>query len=201
MAIGAGAVGFGLLSTKAWRPEDSNLPLRPPGATNEHLLRSCLRCAACVRACPTGALSPAVTSAGIEGLWSPILIPRQGYCDYSCNVCGLVCPVQAIPPLALEAKRRQVIGVAEIDQDRCLPWAEDTDCIVCEEMCPLPEKAIRLEEQTVPNCRGEMVTVRRPRVIRDICTGCGICEYQCPLNGEAAIRVYVPNDSAAPPQG
>jgi len=50
----------------------------------------------------------------------------------------------------------------------------------------------------VPNCRGEMVTVQRPRVIRDLCIGCGICEYQCPLNGEAAIRVYVPNDVIAP---
>ena len=189
VAIGAGAVGFGLLSTNALRPEASNLPLRPPGATNEHLLRTCLRCAACVRACPTGALSPAVTSAGIEGLWSPILIPRQGYCDYSCNVCGLVCPVQAIPPLALEAKRRQVIGVAEIDQDRCLPWAEDTDCIVCEEMCPLPEKAVWLEQAQVAGVDGAQRTILRPHVERKRCTGCGICEYKCPVAGDAAIRV------------
>ena len=41
--------------------------------------------------------------------------------------------------------------------------------------------------------RGETVTVRQPLVLRDLCIGCGICEYQCPLNGEAAIRVYVPN--------
>jgi ferredoxin len=38
------------------------------------------------------------------------------------------------------------------------------------------------------------VRVKRPRVVRDLCIGCGICEYACPLNGEAAIRVYVPNE-------
>jgi Pyruvate/2-oxoacid:ferredoxin oxidoreductase delta subunit len=29
-------------------------------------------------------------------------------------------------------------------------------------------------------------------VIRERCVGCGICEYKCPLEGEAAIRLYVP---------
>ncbi len=189
VAIGAGAVGFGLLSTDVLRPEVAHLPLRPPGATNDQLLQTCLRCAACVRACPTGALSPAVTSAGIEGVWSPILIPRQGYCDYSCNACGQVCPVQAIPPLALEVKRKQVIGVAEIDQDRCLPWAEETDCIVCEEMCPLPEKAVWLEQAEVAGVDGARRTILRPHVERHVCIGCGICEYKCPTVGDAAIRV------------
>ncbi len=39
---------------------------------------------------------------------------------------------------------------------------------------------------------GELVSVQRPQVIRERCIGCGICEYKCPLEGEAAIRVYVP---------
>lgn len=192
VAIGAGAVGFGLLSTDVLRPKIANLPLRPPGATNDQLLQTCLRCAACVRACPTGALSPAVTSAGIEGVWSPILIPRQGYCDYSCNACGQVCPVQAIPPLSLAEKRKKVIGLAYINTNRCIPWADYRDCIVCEEMCPVPDKAIKLEQEEVRSGDGEMVTVQRPYVLRERCIGCGICEYKCPVNGEAAIRVYVP---------
>jgi Pyruvate/2-oxoacid:ferredoxin oxidoreductase delta subunit len=59
-------------------------------------------------------------------------------------------------------------------------------------MCPLPEKAIQLEEREVWGKDGTTVVVRLPHVLREACIGCGICEYKCPLNGEAAIRVYVP---------
>ena len=38
--------------------------------------------------------------------------------------------------------------------------------------------------------RGEAVLLQRPRVVKDLCIGCGICEYQCPMGGEAAVRVY-----------
>jgi polyferredoxin len=190
-AISAGVAGFGWLAAGRLGTPNAHLPLRPPGATNEHLLRTCLRCAACVRACPTGALSPAVTEAGVEGIWSPIFVPRQGYCDYACHACGLVCPVEAIPPLALDVKRLQVIGVARIDRERCLPWAEATDCIVCEEMCPVPEKAIRLEAAQAVGDGGETRTILQPHVVHRLCIGCGICEYRCPAVGEAAIRVGV----------
>ena len=80
-----------------------------------------------------------------------------------------------------------------IDQDRCIPRADNQDCIVCEEMCPVPDKAVKLEEVEVGNADREPVSVQCPHVIRERCTGCGICEYRCPLNGEAAIRVYVPS--------
>jgi ferredoxin len=100
--------------------------------------------------------------------------------------------VQAIPPLGLEEKRQQVIGKAYIDQNRCIPWADQQTCLVCEEMCPLPEKAILLETRPMQNPQGETVSIQLPRVVRDRCIGCGICEYKCPLNGEAAIRVYSP---------
>jgi len=94
------------------------------------------------------------------------------------------------PALDLERKRRTAIGMAVVDRNRCLPWAYGVPCIVCEEMCPVPDKAIRLEEATVLNAQGEEVTVQRPYVLLDLCIGCGICEYQCPMEGEAAIRVY-----------
>ncbi len=194
-AIGASAVGFGLLTSDLVSSDPSEAVLRPPGTTNDELLQTCIRCAACVRACPTGALSPAVIEAGVEGIWSPILVPRLGYCDYSCNACGQVCPVEAIPPLSLEVKRQQVIGIALIDQDRCLPWAEATDCIVCEEMCPLPEKAIRLESAEVVGEDGELRTLLQPHVERGHCIGCGICEYKCPVSGEAAVRVLLPSEA------
>ncbi|MGB6420756.1 MAG: 4Fe-4S dicluster domain-containing protein, partial [Anaerolineales bacterium] len=129
------------------------------------------------------------------GLWTPILVPRLGYCDYSCSACGQVCPVEAIPALALEEKRTQVVGNAYINTNRCIAWSDHQDCIVCEEMCPVPDKAIYLEEATVILRGGETKRIQLPYVNRELCIGCGICEYKCPINGEAAIRVYVPGDN------
>jgi ferredoxin len=190
-AMGAGILGVGLLAADPWRHHTPPHRLRPPGVDHATFLRACIRCGACVRACPTAALNPALVDSGWEGIWSPVLIPRLGYCDYACNACGQVCPVQAIPPLSLEAKRMQVIGAAYIDHNRCLAWADDIDCIVCEEMCPVPEKAITLQTANVLRPDGAQVEVKRPRVDRLRCIGCGICEYKCPVVGEAAIRVHV----------
>jgi NAD-dependent dihydropyrimidine dehydrogenase PreA subunit len=122
-------------------------------------------------------------------VWSPVLVSRHGYCDYSCNACGQVCPTTAIPKLPLEQKRNEVIGLAIIDEDRCIPFAEDVDCIVCEEMCPVPEKAIELEPHESTNKAGQTLAVLRPKVIEDLCIGCGICEHQCPVDGDAAIII------------
>jgi polyferredoxin len=191
-SLGVAIVGVGLLRSTMIATQNHPHHIRPPGAQENNLLSKCIRCGECMRACPTSALQPAVTEAGLEGLWTPILVPRLGYCDYSCNACGQVCPIEAIPPLSLEDKREQVIGQAYIDQNRCIPWADNQDCIVCEEMCPVPDKAIKLEQVEVQTADGKPVSVQRPHVIRERCIGCGICEYKCPLNGEAAIRVYVP---------
>jgi len=125
-----------------------------------------------------------------DKMWSPHLVMRRGYCDYSCNACGQVCPTGAIADLTLEEKRVEIIGVAAINKKTCIPFDEDRECIVCEEMCPLPEKAVVLE--TVVGRKAA-----RPRVLRDVCTGCGICEEQCPINGRAAIRVFPPGSAAA----
>ena len=191
-ALGASVAGIGLFQSNLLAKRDHSRLIRPPGARENDLLSKCIRCGECNRACPTSAIQPAVTEAGLEGVWTPVLVPRAGYCDYSCNACGQVCPVQAIPPLNLEEKRQRVIGKAYIDENRCIAWTDNEDCIVCEEMCPVPEKAIVLEDVEVRTGDGEVVSVQRPEVIRDRCIGCGICEYKCPVNGEAAIRVYVP---------
>lgn len=165
--------------------------IRPPGVIADEFLVRCIRCSECVRACPTHALQPALLENGLEGLWSPVLVPRLGYCDYSCNACGQVCPVQAIPPLNLDDKRKQVIGKAYIDQNRCIAWSDQTDCIVCEEMCPLPQKAITLENRQWQRADGEVIEVQLPWVNRQLCIGCGMCEYKCPVSGEAAIRIFL----------
>jgi ferredoxin len=228
LAAGAGGLAAGaLLSVGVRRAEADPRLLRPPGADDEaDFLARCLRCSECMKACPTSGLQPTLGQAGIEGLWTPILVPRIGYCDYGCAACGQVCPSGAIPPLALEDKRRQVIGVAIIDQTRCLPWALNTPCIVCQEMCPVPDKAITLHGQGRGGGGGQgqglgqglgqgqglgegdggglgeddglgeglpqdalFERVARPKVVGDLCIGCGICETKCPVEGVSAIVV------------
>jgi polyferredoxin len=197
--LGAGALALGgvaLFRADAVRQRADDHLIRPPGVVESDLLAKCIRCGECVRACPTHGLQPAWMHAGLEGLWTPMLAPRLGYCAYSCNSCGQVCPVQAIPALSLDDKRTRVLGKAYVDQSRCIAWADHRACIVCEEMCPLPEKAIYLETRDFANPNGSTVTVQVPHVDRGKCIGCGICEFKCPLNGNAAIRVYVPDTEA-----
>jgi ferredoxin len=190
-AIAAGAAGVVLMNTGLrLRVKNSRL-IRPPGAQDEQVfLSKCLRCSECMKVCPTNGLQPVKGESGLEGLWTPSLMPRLGHCDYGCNACGQICPSSAIPSLTLEQKRQAVIGIAIVDRNRCLPWASTTPCIVCEEMCPTPEKSIRLEEVSVTDQAGEMTTLQRPVVLRELCIGCGICENHCPLEGDAAIQIY-----------
>ena len=163
--------------------------IRPPGAQSEAFLSTCIRCGECLKICPTSGLQPALWESGLDGLWTPTLVLRLGYCDYSCHACGQVCPTGAIPNLSLEEKRKRVIGKAEINRDHCLPWHDNTPCIVCEEMCPLAPKAVELETIEVADGAGQPLTLQRPHVIQERCIGCGICEYKCPAKGDAAIRV------------
>jgi MauM/NapG family ferredoxin protein len=189
LALGGSLAGAWLVG-QPWAAGSGVQVLQPPGGAQNNLLEKCIRCGACVRACPTGALQPALLEAGLEGVWSPQFIPRLGYCDYACNACGTVCPVEAIPRLSLADKRRQVIGVAEIDRQRCLAWSGQSACIICEEMCPVPDKAISLENTSVTSPGGESIIMQTPAVHPRRCIGCGICEYKCPVEGAAAIRVY-----------
>lgn len=168
--------------------------IRPPGAFDPAFAASCIRCGLCVKVCPTAGLQPSLAEAGLAGLWTPVLAPRLGHCDYGCNACGQVCPTGAIPSLDLTEKRLTVMGHAYIDTDRCIPWVDGRVCLVCEEMCPLPEKAIQLEDATAITADGTTAVIPRPYVLRDRCIGCGICENRCPLAGEAAIRVYAVAD-------
>lgn len=191
-SIAVGAATALVLESEPSNNIDSTIRLRPPGVVHQEFLESCIRCGECVRVCPTTALQPSLLETGIQGFWSPILVPRLGYCDYSCNSCGAICPVGAIPALTLSEKRSWKIGSAFIDQDRCLAWSDGIDCIVCEEMCPLPQKAISLREGKGRQSIHQVNQVLLPEVNRDLCIGCGICEFKCPAVGEAAIQVFPP---------
>jgi MauM/NapG family ferredoxin protein len=164
--------------------------IRPPGSRAERdFLQRCVQCGLCMQVCPTAALQPAWNEAGLEGLWSPVLVAAIGYCEYECHACGQVCPTQAIEPLPLEEKKKVNIGLAVIDTTRCLPFAYGRECIVCEEHCPIPTKAITFEERDAMQRDGSVRRLKFPVVDPDLCTGCGICETKCPFQDLAAIRV------------
>ena len=132
--------------------------IRPPGALPEKdFLSRCLKCGQCMRVCPTNIIHPSVISAGIEGLWTPVLNFRIGTsgCQLNCVACGHICPTSAIRPISLDEKlgineyRKKGpvrLGTAFVDRGRCLPWAMDRPCIVCQENCPVSPKAITTKE-------------------------------------------------------
>jgi polyferredoxin len=201
-AGGLAFVGGFFLFTGLGRIQRSKFLIRPPGARQElDFMATCARCAECMKVCPTNVIQPAVFAAGVEGFMTPQMDYRRAYCDWSCNECGKVCPTQAIRALSLEEKRLKVIGRAYIDRNTCIPWAEGRDCLVCQELCPIPDKAIVFDtggsgvgagsEQGSGSGQGagQHTGVKLPRVVPERCNGCGVCEHYCPVINEAAIRV------------
>ncbi len=138
-----------------------------------------------MKVCPTNALQPVMLQSGLSGIWTPQLVPQVGYCEFNCNLCGQVCPTGAIPRFPLAKKQKLKLGVAKIDRNLCLPWAKNKECLVCEEHCPIPQKAIIIKEEVVDN-----KIVLRPYVDPERCTGCGICQTKCPLSRVRAIKVF-----------
>ncbi len=193
----------------------------------------------------------------------------------NCTACSHICPTAAIRPISLDEKLGRgafekagpiQIGTAFIDRSRCLPWAIDKPCIVCQENCPVSpkaifvkesfatvrhgnlngaeisgasivlsdpllqpdkfgtgdffvlaeggsvyarkrilsntEKSITLESQVPPELNTSdlkrielQVRLQTPQVDPERCTGCGICEHECPVSGLRAVRVSAEGES------
>jgi polyferredoxin len=161
---------------------------RPPGSVSEkEFLARCVRCGQCMQVCPTNFIQPALFEAGVEGIWTPILEPQAGYCEYECYKCTQVCPTNAIQKLTLKQKKEFKIGIAVVDKNRCYTYADGYNCAVCEEHCPIPDKAIRFREVDTWNFEGKLVKVKQIYVVPDLCIGCGICENVCPRKDAPGI--------------
>jgi len=195
-------IGGGVLMVPFLRSGDDHkanfnaMRIRPPGSVEEdQFLERCVRCGECMKVCPNNAIHPTLLETGWEALWTPILIMRIGYCEHTCTLCSQTCPTGAIRRITLEEKvgsedvKPISIGTAFIDRGRCLPWAMDTPCIVCEEWCPTSPKAIYFEEVEVTTRDGEVTTLKRPHVDPDVCIGCGACEFACPVIDKPAVYV------------
>ena len=202
---------FGLLffpmtrRSGAVRKNFSPLVIRPPGSVAEdEFLRRCIKCDQCIRVCPTNVLQPALFEAGLEGLWTPIMISKMGWCELNCTLCSQVCPTGAIREISIaeklgagpfEAKGPIKTGTAFYNQGRCLPWAMDTSCVVCEEVCPVSPKAIFTRNVEVTSRWGAKLELKRPFIDPDRCIGCGICEHECPVKDDPAVYVTAIGES------
>jgi len=187
--VGATVAAAYLTPVRSWPEPDHLTLIRPPGAMPEDkFLDKCIRCGNCLKACPTNVLQPAMFQYGVNAIWTPHQDFRKGVCDWTCNTCGKVCPTGAIQHLTLKNKRKFVVGRAEIDRKKCIPWLVGHGCLVCQAYCPLPDKAIIVKEE--PAQYGKINLM--PYVDLDKCIGCGICEYKCPVRGRKAIIVFPP---------
>ncbi len=183
-----GAVIAPLFRISAAAKRASEKLIRPPGALPEpDFLALCVKCGECMKVCPTNALQPALNQAGPEGLWTPVVVPRIGYCEYYCSLCTQVCPTGALRELKIKEKTKISIGSAWINKNRCFPYALDEPCTVCEEQCPTSPKAIIMVENEIMMPDGAWEVREVPIVDLDLCIGCGICETKCPVYDDPAI--------------
>ncbi|MCA9752542.1 MAG: 4Fe-4S dicluster domain-containing protein [Gemmatimonadetes bacterium] len=192
--------------------------IRPPGSVEEsEFLERCIKCDQCINVCPTNVLQPSsLAQGGLEGLWTPVMDFSIGFCQYNCTLCSEVCPTGAIQKISLATKLGVAdpadatkaepgqpaespagpspagpikVGTAFFDRGRCLPWAMETPCVVCEEVCPVSPKAIGTYDEEITRWDGTKVVLNRPYMRPELCIGCGICEHECPVIDSAAVYV------------
>jgi polyferredoxin len=180
--------------------------IRPPGSLAEpDFLKRCVKCSQCMRVCPTNVIQPGGIKRGIENLWTPVLNNRIGSsgCQLNCTACGQVCPTSAIRAITLDEKLGRgefahtgpiKIGTAFLDRNRCLPWAMDKPCIVCEENCPLSPKAIYTQESfntvrdgvlKVTGVADNIIEVEPALVPDRFATG----DYYCAITSEGRAKI------------
>jgi polyferredoxin len=109
----------------------SNRLVRPPGSRAEpEFVAACVRCAECMKVCPTNTLQPAVGEGGLEALGTPVIVARAGPCTQPCNLCGEVCPVQAIEPFTIEEKTHLYVGTASLNHSTCIAWVKEREGLI-----------------------------------------------------------------------
>jgi ferredoxin len=145
LATGAVAlVAAPALNLSAGEPRSVKKLIRPPMSREEHdFLSSCIRCAECMKACPTGILKAAGLEHGLRALWSPVMVANEGYCMEGCNACSQACPTDAIMKYPIEQKYAYKAGTAVFNSSNCISYTEGKYCSECVRVCPTDAIAIK----------------------------------------------------------
>lgn len=183
----------GLADLKDKKVPDRKTPLMPPGATGlKNMNRHCTACQLCVSVCPNNILKP---SGKLSIFMQPEMTFERGYCRPECTECSQVCPSGAISPITAADKSAISIGHAVWIRENCVVVADELPCTACERHCPT--KAITLIELN-PNANANQnnppwgfrpPALKIPVVNKELCIGCGACEYLCPARPFSAIYV------------
>lgn len=167
------------LEAQSMQVVKKNPLITPPGSGSlERFKKTCIACGLCVTECPTKVLTPSFLEYGPEAVFVPRLDFSADYCLYDCTRCSHACPAGAIQKISNYEKKHTQLGVAKFITQNCLVETQGRHCTICNEFCPT--KAVSL----VPHKNGPDI----PKVIEEICIGCGACEYMCPVMPKA---IYV----------
>ncbi len=161
-------------------PNKKSHPVSPPGSISlKHFNDRCTACHLCVSACPTGVLQSSFLEYGFTGMMQPHMNYLVEYCNFECTICGEVCPTGAILPLTVEDKKLEQNGQVTFILEKCIVYTDNTACGSCSEHCPT--QAVRM----VPYKNNLTI----PETNKEICIGCGACEFACPVKPHASIFV------------
>ena len=159
---------------------------RPPGALPEkQFLETCSRCGQCERVCPAQCIR--IDYSGTRGNGAP-------YIDVDAMPCVLCdglacmhnCPSGALRPTPLSEID---MGTAVWNEHLCLR-STGGECTICIDHCPVGTTALELRDNRV-------------HVNEDGCTGCGVCQHDCPTHPKSIVvmvksaRLPQPDDTGA----
>ncbi|WP_295938584.1 4Fe-4S binding protein [uncultured Alistipes sp.] len=174
-------VDGGLAEIEDKKIPDRKVPIVPPGAkAAAHLKQHCTACQLCVSACPNNILRP---SSKLATLMQPEMSYERGYCRPECTECSQVCPTRAIGSITTAEKSAISIGYAVWIKENCVVNRDNVPCDSCHRHCPTGAIMLVGRDPDKEN------SLKIPIVDKELCIGCGACEYLCPARPFSAIYV------------